>query len=373
MTKTPWYIDTTLRDGEQAPGIAFSPTEKITIATLLEVCGIDEVELGTPAMGRTEQETMRTISQQGFRFRTSSWCRAVKKDIDDAIRTGTAGVNISFPVSQVQLTAMGKSESWVMESIPEIVRYAQDYFEYVSLGAQDASRADFNFLSSYMSLAALLGVHRVRIADTIGCQNPFSAHSLISRLAHAVPEMPMEYHAHNDLGMATANTISAIAAGAAAVSTTINGIGERAGNASLDEVVMACRKTLGATDKLNTRFLPHIASYVETASGRPLSESKPITGRSVLKHESGIHTNALLKDPGTYQLLDGREFGKNHPEIVFGKHSGTNAILHFFETRGIRPDQEILSGILEQIRLFAQIKKNTIREEELLDMYYRMS
>ncbi|MGD2034409.1 MAG: pyruvate carboxyltransferase [Bacteroidales bacterium] len=366
-------IDTTLRDGEQAPGVSFTPDEKIAIAALLDVCGVDEVETGIPAMGKEEQMVIRTIAQQGFDFRTSAWCRALKSDIDAARLSGADSVNISFPVSDIQLSAIGKTRQWVIPAVKNIVAYAKNYFAFVSVGAQDASRTDFTFLDEFIDVCCSTDVMRIRIADTVGCHNPFTAHNLITRILQLHPDIQFEYHGHNDLGMATANTIAAIDAGVKWVSTTINGLGERAGNASMDEVVMACRETLGIRNKSNPAIFPYLAEYVEKVSARKLSDSKPITGRSILKHESGIHARSMLVNPETYQILKGPEIGKGKPEIVFGKHSGKAAVLNFFETKGIRLENKTLMEIIRQVKLFAALKKKEIEEEELLDLFYRMT
>jgi homocitrate synthase NifV len=173
--------------------------------------------------------------------------------------------------------------------------------------------------------------------------------------------------------MATANTLAAVSAGAHSVSTTINGIGERAGNASMDEVVMACRKTLGVKDNLKPRFFPYMSHFVEKASGRKISDSKPVTGKLVMQHESGIHTRSMLKDPESYQYLDPNEVGHDQAKIVFGKHSGSSAVAHFFENKGIAISKDALREIMYQVKLFASLRKEAIEEEELLDLYYRMT
>ncbi len=372
-TQSIWYIDSTLRDGEQAPGVSFSHREKITIAALLDVTGIDELEAGTPAIGAKEQNTIHTIVKQGFSFRTSSWCRALKADIDAARKCKTDGVNLSFPVSAIHQQSMGKSPQWVFENLFSTVRYARNYFEYVSVGAQDASRADFPFLQKFLSLCSELQVHRVRIADTVGCLNPFSTQLLFNKILDRFPGLNLEFHGHNDLGMATANTLAAITSGARAVSTTVNGLGERAGNASLDEVVMACRKTLQLKDKLNSQFFPYLAANVEMASGRTNADSKPITGKAALQHESGIHTRCLLNNPESYQIIGSEELGRQGTSIVFGKHSGTSAIVQLFEQKGITLENNNLEGLMQQIKLFSSMRKKAMEEEDLMELYYRLT
>lgn len=368
-----WYIDSTLRDGEQAPGVSFTHSEKFAICCLLDSCGIDEVEVGTPAMGKNEIEIIKSIASEGFLFRTSSWCRALKSDIDAARKCNTDGINISFPLSDIQLKSINKSMEWVFQMMRPLINYAQNYFQYVSVGAQDASRSKYSDLEKFIDLCILLNTHRIRIADTIGTLNPISTVNLFESILKVFPEVNLEFHGHNDLGMATANAIAAIQTGATSVSTTINGLGERAGNASFDEVVMACRMTLKMKDSINSKLFSQMAQYLEKVSGRKNSPSKPITGSAVYQHESGIHTKSLLKNSASYQLINGEETGKSKPEIVYGTHSGAGAISNLFLKKGISIDSLVLGNILEQIKLFASIKKKSIEEDELLDIYYRMT
>ena len=319
-------IDTTLRDGEQAPGVVFSLKEKIEILSMLDDIGVPEVEIGTPAISVSEAKNLTVLCNSGFRFKTLCWSRAVKKDIDIAAATGCDGLHISFPVSDLMLNLMNKSRQWVFDNLTEMAAYASDRFEYVSLGAQDASRADIGFLKDYINSAQNAGISRIRIADTVGLMNPHSVSCLIENLKSLFPEMVFEFHGHNDLGMATANAVAAFMAGSEAISVTINGLGERAGNTPIEELVMALRLSLEYDCGLKTERFNELCKYVENVSGRQISDSKPITGKMVMCHESGIHTNFMIKDRRSYQILSPESIGADQPEFLFGKHSGRNAI-----------------------------------------------
>jgi len=248
--KTPYFIDTTLHDGEQSPGVVFSIEEKIHIAKLLYSAGVPEIEI--PAMGKTEIYTIRKIIEMGFHFKTLSWCRAIKSDIRYAKQAGTNGVHISFPVSPLLMKVMGKSPEWVIQNLKELIEYAIPMFEYVTIGAQDASRADTDFLNHFVRSAGAFGASRVRLADTIGLLNPITTFAMISSIRSIEKDLPLEIHAHNDLGMATANTLAAYMAGANCMSTTVNGLGERAGNAAMEEVAMALELSAGVHSTLCT-------------------------------------------------------------------------------------------------------------------------
>ena len=363
----PYLLDTTLRDGEQAPGVVFSLKDKLLICSLLDKAGLPEIEAGTPAMGANEIEDIKTICRQGFKFKTLSWCRALKADIDKAILTGTNGVHISFPVSEIHLNAMGKAKGWIYDTMKEILPYAHGNFEYVSVGAQDASRTDIKFLESFVRNAEKLCAVRVRIADTVGILNPFSTYELIHRIKIKF-RIPIEFHGHNDLGMAAANSLAAIKAGAEAVSVTVNGIGERAGNAALEEVALALELSENINMGINKEVFDNLSQVVSNAASIPLHLNKPITGKNALLHESGIHTNLLLKDRSTYQIITASSIGKEENDFILGKHSGKNAVKNFLRNRNILLSEEESTVLTEAIKQKAQELKRNLSYSEIFSL-----
>jgi len=359
-------IDTTLRDGEQAPGVVFLLTEKLAICELLEKAGIPEIEVGTPAIGRRDIHDIRTVVNQGFKFKTLSWCRGKISDIEAAQKAGTNGVHISFPVSDIHLSALDKTKLWALNSMKEFVTIARDQFEYVSIGAQDASRCDAKFLDEFIHVAEDLGVFRVRIADTVGILNPFSTFQLIRKIRKKHPSIGLEFHGHNDLGMATANTITALKAGADFASVTVNGLGERAGNAALEEVVMALKISEKKEIDINTQYFSQLSHVVSRASGKPITDFKPITGDMVLKHESGIHTNSLLKNRETYQIINAADIGSEEQDFVFGKHSGKASLKDFFIRHQISLSYLQCSAVLEVVKRRSHLLKRSLSTDEVL-------
>jgi homocitrate synthase NifV len=366
---SPYFIDTTLRDGEQSPGVVFSLPEKIRIAALLKGAGVPEIEIGTPAMGDAEIRDIQTICAMGFDFKTLSWCRATKNDIRSAALAGTKGAHISFPVSTILMNAMGKNSTWVFQQLKELIDFAMPMFDYVTIGAQDASRAETVFLKEFVCAANAFGASRVRLADTVGLLNPISTFELVSSIRSVEKELPLEIHAHNDLGMATANTLAAYMAGANCLSTTINGIGERAGNAAMEEVAMALEISAVISSTLRTESFSELSAYVAKVSNRPVSASKPITGSMVLSHESGIHTRCLLKDRYTYQLIQAASIGLEEQEFLIGKHSGKSTIIHFLKEAHLPISDEACLQLLDKVKETAEELKRTLTKKELYSLY----
>ena len=365
-----YLVDTTLRDGEQAPGVMFSSKDKMEIARMLDRLGIDEVEVGTPAMGRHEQEDIYAIANAGFSFKTTAWCRALKSDIDAAALCDTDAVSISFPVSGIQLEALGKTTSWIEEQMPLLVAYARTKFPLVYVGFQDATRCDIPMLKHLIAFASNVGVDRIRLADTVGIMNPMSTASLFKVLYHDFPTVDFEFHPHNDLGMGTANAFMALANGATGVSATVNGLGERAGNAALEELIMAMRLDTKASP-YNTYILKDLSQYVERASNQKLALSKPIVGAHSFTHETGIHVRSLLKNKMTYQAFDESLVGHRSHRIVIGKHSGRHAFVDYYAACGLTLKGDHLNKVFDGVKAWIHSEGRNPNKAELVELYHQ--
>ena len=214
-------VDTTLRDGEQAPGVVFTPLQRLELARRLAVCGVAEIESGTPAMGVAEQAALRELNLAGLPVRLTAWCRATKDDLDAARVCGYRSVHISLPASPILLDAMGRDEEWVFQTLEELLPELGNWADFISVGAQDASRTNTSMLIRFAQKAQQLGADRIRLADSVGCWNPETVAKVVRSVRTAVPDIRLGVHMHNDLGMATANSITAVQNGATSFSASL--------------------------------------------------------------------------------------------------------------------------------------------------------
>lgn len=360
--------DTTLRDGEQAPGVSFTTQEKLAIATSLSACGVHAIEAGVPAMGTVEQEALQQIAGAGLEAEIVGWCRASRLDIHAAAKCGIGSVHLTIPVSDLHLgRKLGRNRKWARRHIEDCVRDALDRGLRVSVGFEDASRADDGFVAELADRLTRLGVRRLRWADTVGVLEPFDGYARLARLAGAVPGV-WEIHAHDDFGLATANSLAAVRAGFTWVSTTVAGLGERAGNAPLEEVVMGLRHLHGVDAGLDTTRFRALACLVARAARRPLPAGKAVVGNSVFTHESGIHVDGVLKAAATYEPFDPAEVGGRR-RLLVGKHSGRASLRHALAQHGIAAGAAELEALLERIRVKTSERKRPLRSAEVRDLF----
>ncbi|BCR06528.1 homocitrate synthase [Desulfuromonas versatilis] len=359
--------DTTLRDGEQTAGVVFSLEEKKHIARTLDEMGVGELECGIPAMGAEEKATVKALVDLGLKARLITWNRAVVSDIQASIDAGVGAVDISLSVSDIHIrNKLRKSREWVKEQLKVALGFAKQRGLYVSVGGEDSSRADRDFLVELMDVARALGADRFRYCDTLGILDPFTTYENVKYLRERV-DLPLEVHTHNDLGMATANAVAGIKAGATFVNTTVNGLGERAGNAALEEVVMALKYACGIDPGIDTRRFVEISRFVGQASCRPVPEWKAVVGEKVFSHESGLHADGVIKNPSNYESFDPKEVGLAR-HLVLGKHSGSHGLIHRLSQLGIELNRLEANDLLDRVRSISQRNKRPLTDPELLTL-----
>ena len=363
--------DTTLRDGEQTAGIVFSNIEKYRIAQLLDDAGVQQIEAGIPTMGADEKRAVKHIAQMNLDASILGWNRANIDDINTSIDCDVDSVAISMSSSDIHIEhKLKKSREWVLQQIQKSVEHAKSHGLYISCNGEDASRADMDFLIEFAKVAKDAGADRFRYCDTIGREDPFTCADRIGRIIKEVG-IDVEMHTHDDFGMATANCMAGVKAGARFMSTTVMGIGERAGNAPLEEVVMACKHLFGKSTGIDSLKLKPLAEFVSVAAGRPICVSKPFIGANCFAHEAGIHADGIIKDAKNYEPYEPEEMGLER-RIVIGKHSGRNTIVTDLSHRGITLSEQEAIDLLERVRKGAVKLHRSISSDELYTMYMDM-
>ena len=345
----------------------FTNHEKVRIAKLLDEVGVHQIEVGIPAMGGDEKETITQIVDLGLKTSVLAWNRAVVDDIQHSLDCGVDAVAISMSASDIHIEhKLQKSRQWVLDQIRECVAFAKEHGVYVSVNAEDASRADLEFLLRFGQAAKEEGADRLRFCDTLGILDPFDTYNVISFLTKQGLEIEM--HTHDDFGMATANAMAGIKAGATYVNTTVNGLGERAGNAALEEVVMALKYIGHVELGLHTSRFRELCEYVAAASARTIPAWKSIVGTNVFAHESGIHADGVIKNPLNYEAFSPEDVGLER-QIVVGKHSGSRTIYRKFQEFGIELSKQDCEALLAMVRKTAIELKRALFDKELMYIY----
>ncbi len=362
--------DTTLRDGEQTAGVVFANKEKVRIARLLDEIGVHQIEAGIPVMGGDERDVIEEIAHLGLSASVLGWNRANVADIQTSLDCGVDAIAISLATSDIHIeTKLMKDRAWVLDTIKECVAYAKATRPevYVSVNAEDASRTEVGFLVDYARAAKAEGADRLRFCDTIGVMEPFRTYRLVRHLVEETG-LEIEMHTHNDFGMAVANAIAGLHAGATWVNVTVGGLGERAGNAALEEVVMALKYIEDLDLGFDTQRFREIGEYVMGAAGRTIPVWKSVIGTNMFAHESGIHADGVIKNPKTYEVYPPDEVGLVR-QIVVGKHSGGKTIQLKFHEYGIELSKEDAAELLPRVRTMSIELKRALFDKELLYIY----
>ena len=360
-------FDTTLRDGEQTPGISITPGQKVQIAVKLDELGVDAIEAGFPIVSLGEMEAIKTITKIGLNAEVYGLARAVQTDIDAAINCDLKYVHIFIATSDIHMQYKLKmNQEQVREKAVWAVDYAKKHGMQVEFSAEDATRSDRKFVREIFKAVAAAGADRLDIPDTVGYATPQYISQLVKDVVEATINVPVSMHCHDDFGLAVANTISGINAGASSAHVTINGLGERAGNASLEEFVMALQCLYNRRHNIKTELLYETSKFISNVMGIIVQPNKAIIGENAFGHESGIHTHGIINNPLTYEPISPDLVGRKR-WLQAGKHAGAHGIKAMLEDFGIEPTNEQLHEIVEKQKNLAD-KGKAITTAELLSI-----
>ncbi|KAF1078511.1 homocitrate synthase family protein [Methanogenium sp. MK-MG] len=364
----PWNVeicDVTLRDGEQTPGVSFTCEEKMAIASLLDETGVEVIEAGFPVVSENECRCVQEICRMGLDARICCLARAVPGDIDAAIGCGVDLVSIFFATSDLHMKIKYRcAPDEMLERALGMVDYAHDHGLRVRFAAEDGSRTDPAFLRKMYAAGAEHGAEYSGFADTLGCLTPVDMMRFMEQTGSNIPNK-LAIHCHNDLGCATANTITAAEYGAFQLHTTVNGIGERTGNARLEEV-LALLRLKGGVERYDLTCLPKLSAMVEEFSGIRMMDTKPVVGKNAFSHESGIHIAAMLEDPDTYEYLHPETVGRER-RYILGKHTGKKAIEHVIASKGCTLSPAQVHWVLCRVKEISE-RKCSITDEILMNL-----
>jgi isopropylmalate/homocitrate/citramalate synthase len=359
-------LDTTLREGEQPPGVVFSPDRKLEIARALDEFGIHWVSVGFPAVSAEERETARRLVDGGFSFKTAALCRLLPSDVDATVDVGVDLVSLFLGGSDSHLhDKLRMDESTALEKVEAAVSRSREHGALTAFGVEDFSRTPLPRLLRLLQAAVDAGADQLTLPDTLGVLTPTSTRRIVRMLEALFPDTPLVLHFHNDLGLALANTLAGLEAGAEIVHVTVNGVGERSGNTCLEELAVALRVKYGRDLGFRLDKLEDLSRLVHEASGTEPPSHKPVTGRWCFTHEAGIHVAGILSNPECYQPYPPSLVGRHH-EIVFGKHSGGKGVEHLAAAHDLELPEEVRTEVLQRIKQEAESRPGTVDEEKIL-------
>lgn len=364
--------DTTLRDGEQAPGIAFTIEQKLSILDRLIDAGVGSIEVGIPAMGGDEVEFLKKAVERQDEARLVAWNRGVRADVAQSLDLGYRAVHMGLPASDLHLAkSVGRDRNWLLSTATDLVKFAKDRGAFVSISAEDVGRADKGFLVEYAHTVHDAGADRLRLSDTIGILGPEGYAERVAVIA-AECDIDLQCHAHNDFGLGVANTLAGLQAGARYFHVTVNGIGERAGMADLAQMATALKYIYDVDLGIDLSKLTALSRTLAEVTRNPVPPWHPVVGTNVFAHESGIHVNAMLKDTSSFEPIAPEAVGGER-RYVLGKHSGRALIRDILERERRPVDDDILAGCLAEVRTLAMRQGGALRTEQLLEIHAKVA
>lgn len=347
-----FVLDTTLRDGEQTPGVSLKSEEKLELARALDALGVDSIEAGSAITSQGEQQAIKEIAAAGLNAEVSSYARIKKKDIDICIDCGVDCVFLVSPTSKLHIKhKLDITQEKLLEKTLDSLQYCKDHGLTVDLCCEDGSRTDIEFLKELLQKATEQKVDRFTVADTVGILTPEKIAELFSPLSEKA-RIPLGVHCHDDLGLATANTVEAVKNGATSVNVTINGLGERAGNAPLEEVVMALKLGYGIETNVKTNLIGETSDLTQKLMGISVPPNKAIVGENAFTHEAGIHVDGILKKPKTYEAIRPEMVGRKR-RFMLGKHVGMKSLKKALDEMQLKPSEKEMKEIFKRVKYMA--------------------
>ena len=348
------FWDETLRDGEQTPGVAFSPDEKLRIATVLSEMGVPIIDAGMPVVSEGDRRAVKLLAGAGLKSSVLASARAVRKDVDACLDCGVREVSIFIAASDLHLRhKLDMTREQALEAAVREVEYAKAHGVGVTFVAEDAFRADLDYVAKLCNATIDAGATRVILAETVGHATPASMKAYIGRLKERLRPAQLGIHCHDDFGLAVANTLAALEAGAEVLHTCVNGLGERSGNASFEELVMALEVLYDRRTGLDVSRISEVSRLVEQLSGVPLAPNKAVVGYNSFSHESGVHADGVIKDPATYEPMPPESIGRER-RFVFGKNTGSASVEARLKRHGIRATPEQVKQIVAMVKELAE-------------------
>ncbi len=361
-------FDTTLRDGEQTPGIAFTFEQKLQIARQLSDIGVHVIEAGFPASSKAEKETVAAIKKAGLESKICGLARSVKSDVDACLDCDVDMVHVFIPTSDIQrMNTINKTREEVLGITADIIHYIRDHTDSCMFSAMDATRTEGDYLIEVFRTAAAAGATIINVPDTVGVISPSGMKSLITRIARDV-DCPIDVHCHNDFGLAVANTIAAVEAGASQVQVTVNGLGERAGNADLSQTVMIMEAIYGIKTGIHKERLVETSRLISRFSGFGIPPTQPVVGENVFSHESGIHSHGVIKNSATFEPgIMTPEMVGHRRRLTLGKHVGRHAVNQMLSDVRVNPSDAELDVIVEKVKAIAN-KGKRVTDADLYEI-----
>ncbi|MFA5313853.1 MAG: 2-isopropylmalate synthase [Methanomassiliicoccales archaeon] len=345
-------LDTTLRDGEQTPGVALSVEDKVKIAIALSELGVDVIEAGFPMSSEGERESIRKIKEQGLNARICGLARSSRSDVDAALDCGLDYVHTFIATSDLHLKhKLNMTREQVRSKAVDAIEYAKAHGMTVEFSCEDGTRTDLDFLKEMHIAVQEAKVDKINLPDTVGTMSPAAMEYLVTELM-PVTKVPLSVHCHNDFGLAVANSLTAVRCGAQQVHVCMNGLGERCGNAALEEMAMGLLAFFGTKTNINTQRLGYTSKLVSRLTGVPVPDNKPMVGNHAFAHESGIHVHGVLKNPATYEAFSPELVGMTR-NIVVGKHTGAHSVKEKLSKYGVALTDEQVADVVDKVKRLA--------------------